>query len=492
MQNQIERQAPEFQIFTDEQRNVREKFKRLLGEILKHTQIPRKIVYDYWGWGQPLNGTRRFFHGGLPDCNSEKQLPQPIADKNKHNATIAYAWNILNVGSLEVTVPVVCYALASYVDALFTDAGHPLAHCLMIVGESGTLKTSFSKVVFAPFNSENDRVHTVRSTEASLRVLHEKCYDDTLVVDDFNREGSQQEVNEKMRNIRALIRTYSDKTPRAKYGGKDNVKKYAVRGGCVFTGETKLIGQLKSSELRYLKVTIKKRLNGNALSIFQNTPNIWSYFVATFIRHLERNYAAIVWEIKQTFANERELPEVKNLRMIDSFLHMKIVAKIFCNVFCESHFFTVEQCTSWCTYFCQILHQFILQQDQEAASQEPYIMYLAEFFNLIGTGRLHMAKDIETYVQNMQFYIGYYDESNQVLMIKKDDAFNAVQAAFSSRKDYLPASADDISKALRYEGLTKCDRGSCLKKAPSMIVGRPRMLALIPQKCEELLQRQQQ
>ena len=483
LQNQIERQAPEFQIFTDEQRNVREKFKRLLGEILKHTQILKKIVYNYWGWGQPLNGTRRFFHGGLPDCNSEKQMPPPLADEIQHNFIIASAWNILNVGSLEVTVPVVCYALASYVDALFTDAGYPLAHCLMIIGESGTLKTSFSKVVFAPFNSENDRVHTVRSTEASLRVLHEKCYDDTLVVDDFNLEGSQQEVNEKMRNIRALIRTYSDKTPRAKYGGKDNVKKYAVRGGCVFTGETKLIGQLQSSELRYLKVKIKERLNGNALLIFQQYPYIWSYFVATFIRHLENNYDKIVWKIKQTFANERAIQGFKNLRMVDSFLHLKIVAEIFCNVFYEANFFSkdaveaqkkaVEAWKEAFEYFRKVLYQFISNQDKDAILQEPYKMYLAELFNLLDTGKLRLAPNIEIYMQNMQIYVGYRDMNDQILMIKKDEAFNAVQIAFRARNDYLPASADDISKVLRDEGLTKCDKGSCLKKAPSMIVGSP-------------------
>ena len=66
--------------------------------------------------------------------------------------------------------------------------------------------------MFAPFVFTNDRLSTVRATEASLSVLHEIFYDDTLVIDDFNREGSEQEVRDKMRNIRALIRAYSDKT----------------------------------------------------------------------------------------------------------------------------------------------------------------------------------------------------------------------------------------------------------------------------------------
>ncbi len=492
LQNQIERQAPEFQVFTDEQRNAREKFKRLLSEILKHTQIPTKIVYDYWGWGQPLNnGTRRFFHGGLSDCNSEKFLPPP-RELQDHRNTLVQALNIINVGNHEVTVPIIFYCLASYADALFTDAGYPLAHCLMIVGESGSMKTSFAKVVFAPFNPENDRVYTVRSTEASLRVLHEKYYDDTLVVDDFNREGSLQEVKEKMRNIQALIRAYSDKTPRAKYGGRDNVKKYALRGGCVFTGETKLVGQLKSSELRYIKVIFKKRLNGDNLAFFQKNPGIWSYFVATFIRHLEQHYADIVEYTKRTFEAERKITGLENARLIDAFLQLKIIAQIFCNVFWEAGIFSQEQFNNNLNDFVQILHQVVSHQEQEATTQDHCFMYLDELFNLIGTGLFPIAPDIKAYMQNIRYYMGYKDAENQTLMVKKDVTFHSVQNAFAARHDYLPVSADDLSKILKAKGLTKCDAGSCLKKAPSMIAGRPRMLALIEHKCLDFIQKQKQ
>ena len=354
------------------------------------------------------------------------------------------------------------------------------------------MKTSFAKVVFAPFNPENDRVHTIRSTEASLRVLHEKYYDDTLVVDDFNLEGSPQEVKEKMSNIQTLIRAYSDKTPRAKYGGRDNVKKYALRGGCVFTGETKLVGQLKSSELRYIKVIFKKRLNGDNLAFFQKNPQVWSYFVATFIRHLERNYATIVEHTRQNFEVERKATRLENARLIDAFLQLKIIAEIFCNVFREAGIFSQEQVYTNLSYLVQILHGVVSQQEQAATTQDPCFMYLDEFFNLVGTNVFRIAPNIEVYVQNMIYYIGYKDAENQTLMIKKDDTFKYVQNAFTARHDYLPISADEISIKLKEAGLTKCDAGSCLKKAPSKIPGRPRMLALIEHKCYDFIQKQHQ
>ena len=486
LQNQIEHQAPEFQIFTDEYRNAGEKFKRLLGELLKHAQFEERIVYGYWGWGPLVNGCRRFYHGGLPDCKSKKCLTPPLDKQNCFNI-LGRAWGLFDVGDHEVVIPMIFYSLASYTDALFTDAGYPLAHCLMAIGESSAKKTSFCKVVFAPFVVEEERVKTVRSTEAGLRVLHEIFYDDTLVIDDFNLEGSPQEIRDKMSNIRSLIRAYSDKTPKVKYGGKDNIKQYAIRGGCVFTGETKLIGQLKSSELRYIKVIFKKELNKDVLAKFQNNHWIWQHVVAEFIRYLERHYLQIIAEVNRVVRQERSPQGLEASRLIDTFLHLKIVAWIFCNLCLEVGFLTKENVGSWFDYFTQILHRVVSAQDKAAVVQEPYIQFLAEFFNLYGTGKLVIAPDIKTYVQNMKGYIGYRDIENQILMIKKDDTFNAVNSAFIARNDYLPITSEDLSKILKREGLTKCDKDSCLKRAPSVIEGRPRMLALIECKCIALL-----
>ena len=73
-------------------------------------------------------------------------------------------------------------------------------------------------------------------------------------------------------------------------------------------------------------------------------------------------------------------------------------------------------------------------------------------------------------------------------MIKKDDAYKSIKDAFWNRNEALPISSDDVSKALKAQGLTKCDKGSCLKKAPSQIQGRPRMLALIVNNCEKFIE----
>ena len=247
------------------------------------------------------------------------------------------------------------------------------------------------------------------------------------------------------------------------------------------------MGQLISSELRYIKVIFKEKLKKDALAVFQNNHWIWQHVVAEFIRYLEKNYIAIIAEIKRTFTQERSPQGLEASRLIDTFLHLKIIAWIFCNLCLEVGFLTKESAGSWFGYFTQILHKVVSDQDKAAVVQEPYIQFLAEFFNLCGTGKLMIAPDIKTYVQNVRIYIGYRDRENQILMIKKDDTFNAVSNAFIARNDYLPITSEDLSKLLKREGFTKCDKDSCLKRAPSVIEGRPRMLALIEHKCMNLL-----
>ena len=81
---------------------------------------------------------------------------------------------------------------SSYFDQLFAYLLRTSA--FMLIGSSGLLKTATVREVFNVFTVKNDRLTSVRSTEASLHVMTEKAYDDTLVIDDFNREGSRQEI----------------------------------------------------------------------------------------------------------------------------------------------------------------------------------------------------------------------------------------------------------------------------------------------------------
>ena len=126
------------------------------------------------------------------------------------------------------------------------------------------------------------------------------------------------------------------------------------------------------------------------------------------------------------------------------------------------------------------------KQLDEIRVEEPVVQYLSEIWNLIGTGKLLLAPNLDTYAKDLPRYGGYIEDG--VYMLKKDETHVAVISAFNARGDYFTASIGDIAKELKKEGLTRYDADECLKRASSKIKGRPRMLALIRSRCEKRLE----
>ena len=483
----VEKKAPERLIATDEIPNVK-RFQRLASSITRYSDVKVKKILAFWGWSQLReDGSRKFYHGGLEDCKSDKSLMPPVTDKLLLATIIRDVLDIIKVGSPEVVSTLLVYSATSYMDALFTDSGHFLSHCIMLIGQSGMMKTSLARVIFSPFLPEKDRIQSVRSTEASMHVLHEKAYDDTLVIDDFNREGSIGEVKAKMRNLQTLIRSYSDKSPRAKYGGKDNIKKYAIRGGCVFTGETSMTGELKLGLLRYIKLFLNQRLNGTILKKYQDSPEKIKIFFSEFIRYLEKNYVGYVNRFKNEFEGRRkEYEYLKEPRLIDAFVHLMFAAETMVIFALDNDAMSYEECNKWYSDFLNGLANILAKQSEESVTIEPYILYVKEVWNLIGTGAIEIAYNLEDYIDNMKKYIGYKD--GEIYMFKNESLYKAVSDSFRDKNEYLTMSLQEVAKLLKEHEISECNKGSCLKKASSKLPGRPLMLALIKPKCEKLLE----
>ena len=255
----IEKNYHQFLIFVDRYPRANEFFKRVSKEILRRElnagRVQVKYVYFRWGWGLPdANGARQFFSDSPSEHNSPKILSNKFQNFNQLQNDVQEGFNLFFARPSETILPLLFYALASYADALFGDAGYPLEHSLMLVGQSGYGKTSVARAIFSPFEPESKRIHTVEGTEAAMKLLVRDSRDDVLVIDDFNLEGTRQELNRKLRNMRLLIRIQADKTAPEKFAVNNQIERIDSRGGTVFTGEVAMLGQIASSELRYLKV----------------------------------------------------------------------------------------------------------------------------------------------------------------------------------------------------------------------------------------------
>ena len=475
LMRRIEEQNPVCTLLKDSVPHADEYFRRAAA-LLLHRKRPCILMVDRWGWGPvKKDGTRDFYHGGRKDCSSGKKL---LIDDT---VSLTTGFSILEVGEQQVTVPLLLYCAASYMDALFSDAGYPIDFCMMLVGDSGFMKTAFSKVLFNVFVDKSRRIHSVRGTEAAMHALTEETYDDVLVVDDFNLEGSKEEVNRKARNIQGLIRTYSDKAPREKFSVNKRAAGYHVRGGCVFTAETRLLGQIKSAELRYLRVNVTRPMDGDRLAVFQQNPAIMETFWARWIQYLENNYGQICLRIQRNFSRYREAAPVKVPRLKDDLVHLRITLDEmvrFIKLSCSS---CVDE-----SRYSAIIAGLVYKQAEEANQVEPYVRCLAEIFALLGTGQLRVAPTVEIYISELKAFAGYKD--GDVYMLNCDVVYSQVIKAARDRGDDMPLTIEDMKRKFKEHDLLSCGKDGILKRGSSKIPGRPRLLALRYQACLRTLE----
>lgn len=488
LEDKIKKLYPAWSICKDATFKASELFKRLTGLLLETSNFPILIGSADWGWGiEDSSKNRLFYHGGLPDCSCKKTLLEQLPPEGK-TVWLSKAWSVLDVGDASITIPMLTYGACAYLDAIFGDADYPLDFALMAMGETGFMKTAFCRVLYNVFEERKKQIHSIRGTAAAMTVLHQEAFDDVLVVDDFNLEGSQQEVKEKTKNFQALIRAYSDKTPREKYAGNHQVTSYAIRGGLVITGETEVTGQIKSSELRYLRVIFTERLKGDRLQVFQDTPEIMKHFWSEYIYYLERNYRNLVQYFKDSFPSKRGLlASVKEPRLRDDYAHLVLAWETLMGFLSQAGVIRSEDQSKWTILAAQQFAELVHHQCAEAQKEDPYVRYIKEFWNLIGTGKVAIARNLEIYVGNLGSYLGYEEREKGVYWLKSDELFKCIRNACIDRGENLPLSPKEILRQLKEHDLTLCNQGSTLMKASSKIPGRPRMVVLKIAACESII-----
>ena len=245
-----------------------------------------------------------------------------------------------------------------------------------------------------------------------------------------------------------------------------------------------MTGQLKSGELRYLKVCLHAPLDKDKIAILHDYPQLVSTFYAGFIRFLEEHYGELVLFVKEQFPIRRSVLNIPEPRMKDAVIHLILTAESLQRFLSTSAYYD-DTSLQFLFKVGKVLCQMANQQSMAAQIGEPYLRYLSELWNLLGTGKLRYAPNLQAYVVGIASFIGYRE--NDLLIVKKDEAYKAVLDAFYARNEGLPIGIDEVSKKLKDAGLTKCDAGSCLIKASAKIPGRPRMLAFIISECEKVV-----
>lgn len=415
--------------------------------------IQKEIRYHYCGWVE-LNGKYVYLDDSHECCEAGKRIH---FDPNlSRSEAFRRALDLLRVAEdqTKILVPF----LVSYLGCIFTLfdlAGVPPRFVTAILGETNSLKTEVSRVLFNLYKEvENRGSASFKDTIGGLEKAVIRRNDSVLLIDDWHPPATSAEEAKMKTSLEKLIRWYGDGVGVNRF----NDEAIAPSGCAVITGED-TSGSL-SSLLRCVFIDVnKKTYNGEQLAKYQGPDN---YTMSTdklhFIKYVEDNFKEIIGFIKANFPAFRAQASKTDVakRLVDSMAILWIMARILIVYGREIGVFDNAQSEEVFYEWRQLILETIVNSSQQTKEMIPMSQYLVAIDANINNQSIAIASSRSEYAANIAYFYGFLEEG--YLYLKADKTYKLVADYWRSLNKHFSMSIGLIhknlfeSKVLRTQG----------------------------------------
>lgn len=404
---------PEFFLYPDNGK-AHQILKQYIAEVYGYSKnyIFHGIKYEQAGWNfDALNHRWHYYSGIDADCLSEMKLANGLT---MYPQDLIY-WNagLLEIGLLEIMLPLFIHMHLGFTLKLFEEAGYNEQYILMLVGESGSKKTSLSRELFCLFDG---RIINFQATDRAIELEMINRQDSTMVLDDLT-SGSDANLTNKFEKI---LRQLGDSTGRVRSinGGMEQ-DTVPTRCAVVLTSETDIDALSKSSKLRTLAIYIgKNSLNSEKLSQYQmdaiaskNQKHFsrLEQYITLYVRFLEMQYPLIVENLKMakmapikeefTFARQATISKI-----------LKCQAILILRFWFIYGFITFEKVDTIFRKWVEVLDTVIRENEMRGRTVDSYLLFLQVINYALKNGKISWGKN--GYYSD---HIGYKEKTYLVL-----------------------------------------------------------------------------
>ena len=421
-------------------KNAKALFQQYLSSVYESSISTLNVQrhYTYSGWiKMPCQSSYHYMSNLDSYCKSNLTLAN-ISELNLQYVC-NLGWQVLNLGSLEVMVPLFLQMHAGVMAKIFEEADLNLQYIFAMVGITGSKKTSVAKQLFCLFGNKGINF---TATERAFELYTEQCWDFNVFIDDFS-SAFNKEQSGKLENF---IRQYCDTTGRSKSikGGKE-IETVNIRCGVTITAETRPTFLKSSSQLRILELRINKNtFDEKVLSEiqyktkkadFEERPRELEIYLTGFIRFLEQHY----WKLVEEFMLFRVSQEAINSeRFRQVYRILLCIARTVLKFAVETQFLSIEQADDLFNQWQNIIYQLILYNDQVCAKVEPYKLFLIAISTGIAQRQILIADTREEFKEKADICFGYWESG-----FLKIDAHRSYNFALTFNKNYGFNSTDN-------------------------------------------------
>ena len=425
--------------------------------------------FSYHGW-ELVGDKMCYLSDSRADCKCGICIPKISPER------MSVAWRndlqILNIGkkvynpddtldevaSLKVSLPFWLYLHISFACKLFIDAGLKVQFLLLLIGKTGSLKTTICETFAEPFNEGS--MLRFESTSRALELYREECIDQTMIVDDiFKKKASN------MTKFEDILRAFGEGIGRAKSAGKDfkEIIRTKVQGGCIVTAEHDLDSQ-QSSALRYVSVPIESEsIDTDALGAFQTDktyarlegrPTIVQEIFAGWIAYLESNYEQIV-NFLLTFQPPPLTLKFKRHQQI--YRVLCAVAALINEWGLQLRVITIQQYNENFILWHRVIVDLMFRNQTSATVAEPWQQFLVTLQQAIATSTALIAVNKDEFEQNGGKYVGFQrlEKDGAEYVLSPDKVVATARHLLVDSGRELVSDSTTIFKELLNHGISK-------------------------------------
>lgn len=288
---------------------------------------------------------------------------------------INWELGLLNIGADEIMIPLLLHSHLGYTLKLFEMSGYKEQFIMILIGESGSKKTSLSRVMFSLFG---EAMVNFTATDRAIELALMQRQDATLILDDLSA-GKDKNLAGKFEKI---LRQLGDSIGRKKsINGGSELESVNTRCAVILTAETDIDALSKSSKLRTLAVNIEKHsLNESILKMYQqdeinarigNQYSMMEKYMTFYINYLRENYQQIVNFLVQMKYGDYgvEWNFARQATIFKMLMSQAMILMDFWGRYVPLPQFIYER-------ICRALQNVMKMNEYRAGEAEPYIMFL--------------------------------------------------------------------------------------------------------------------
>ncbi|MDE7430588.1 MAG: hypothetical protein K2N34_01505 [Lachnospiraceae bacterium] len=359
--------------------------------------------------------TRSSGTGPIPNIKLKEPLFRLDIDEELASREVFEGMRELICLSPEIGRVLVAHVISGITRAAFKEAGFTPCAVLVVVGESGMLKSNYVPHLVQLYN-RNDGIRAETRFNSTSRFIEDILYEYsecTAVIDDLHTAESRGIKRRNEETVEEIIRRISDDTGRGRKEGNTSVQK-KFRGNVVFIGEY-IVGK-ESTIPRALVVNLTKRPDGGTFDKYQRmypltVSTFYYFFIQWYVDHFQDICRAI--NTRLTKFRKKSIESDLHGRLCDTQFYMEISYMLFLQFCTDSGFISAEEAAQdYKSFDSQLIKLIREQQDRYRSRNEDLkqVDYLKLIRKLYKSDSFRLAKSKEQFKLDKHDGLYHYEE----------------------------------------------------------------------------------